>query len=181
MATSRAGAKSAWRAAWICSAPLTGAKNMMLVSGFFGCGRVKTNSRFAPARANSSSLAAAAPGRSGISQDQTCTRCIRNAIIGILPVQGRASLLYVWEDVWELVQLPTGDPRRTMERIRLSASSMLVADVQQGFTSLCPRELPVPGGLEIVPAVNRLLDLPWSRVDASQDWHPPDHRSFFGQ
>ncbi len=68
-----------------------------------------------------------------------------------------------------------------MERIRLSASSMLVADVQQGFTSLCPRELPVPGGLEIVPAVNRLLDLPWGRVDASQDWHPPDHRSFFGQ
>jgi len=58
---------------------------------------------------------------------------------------------------------------------------MLVADVQQGFTSLCPRELPVPGGLEIVPAVNRLLDLPWGRVDASQDWHSPDHRSFFGQ
>ncbi len=68
-----------------------------------------------------------------------------------------------------------------MDPIRLSASSLLVADVQQGFTSLCPRELPVPGGLEIVPAVNRLLDLPWGRVDASQDWHPPDHRSFFGQ
>src|SRR5262249_17453817 len=31
------------------------------------------------------------------------------------------------------------------------------------------------------PMVNRLLDLPWGRVDASQDWHPPDHRSFFGQ
>jgi nicotinamidase/pyrazinamidase len=41
--------------------------------------------------------------------------------------------------------------------------------------------LPVPGGVEIVPAVNRLLALPWARVDASQDWHPPDHRSFLGQ
>jgi nicotinamidase/pyrazinamidase len=68
-----------------------------------------------------------------------------------------------------------------MEPIRLSESGLLVVDAQQGFTRLCPRELPVPGGLEIVPAVNRLLDLSWSRVDASQDWHPPDHRSFFGQ
>jgi nicotinamidase/pyrazinamidase len=68
-----------------------------------------------------------------------------------------------------------------MESIRLSESTLLVVDAQRGFTSLCPQELPVPGGLEIVPAVNRLLDLPWSRVDASQDWHPPDHRSFLGQ
>jgi nicotinamidase/pyrazinamidase len=68
-----------------------------------------------------------------------------------------------------------------MDSIRLSVSSLLVVDAQRGFTCLCPRELPVPGGLEIVPAINRLLDLPWSRVDASQDWHPPDHRSFFGQ
>jgi nicotinamidase/pyrazinamidase len=55
----------------------------------------------------------------------------------------------------------------------LRSASLLVADVQQGFTTLCPRELPVPGGLEIVPAVNQLL--------ASPDWHPPDHRSFLGQ
>jgi len=68
-----------------------------------------------------------------------------------------------------------------MAPIRLSASSLLVVDVQQGFTTLCPSELPVPPGLEIVPAVNRLLDLSWGRVDASQDWHPPDHRSFFRQ
>jgi len=54
----------------------------------------------------------------------------------------------------------------------------LVVDAQRGFTTLCPRELPVPGGLEIVPNVNRLLDLPWARIDASQDWHPPDHCSF---
>jgi nicotinamidase/pyrazinamidase len=68
-----------------------------------------------------------------------------------------------------------------LDSIRLSQTSLLVVDAQCGFSSLCPRELPVPGGLEIVPAVNRLLELPWSRVDASQDWHPPDHRSFLGQ
>lgn len=62
-----------------------------------------------------------------------------------------------------------------------SVSSLLVVDVQQGFTSLCPAELPVPGGLEIVPNVNRLLEMPWPRIDASQDWHPPDHCSFLGQ
>jgi nicotinamidase/pyrazinamidase len=60
-------------------------------------------------------------------------------------------------------------------------SSLLVVDAQRGFTTLCPQELPVPGGLEIVPNANRLLELPWARVDASQDWHPPDHRSFFGR
>jgi nicotinamidase/pyrazinamidase len=73
------------------------------------------------------------------------------------------------------------DKRNHMDPIRLTESTLLVVDVQQGFTSLRPDELPVPGGLEIVPAVNRLLDLPWGRVDASQDWHPPDHCSFLGQ
>jgi nicotinamidase/pyrazinamidase len=62
-----------------------------------------------------------------------------------------------------------------------TTSSLLVVDAQRGFTTLCPQELPVPGGLEIVPNVNRLLDLPWARIEASQDWHPPDHRSFLGR
>ncbi|HKB01845.1 MAG TPA: isochorismatase family protein, partial [Gemmataceae bacterium] len=48
-------------------------------------------------------------------------------------------------------------------------------------TELCPDELPVPGGLAIVPAVNQLLERPWLRVDATQDWHPPDHCSFKGR
>jgi nicotinamidase/pyrazinamidase len=65
--------------------------------------------------------------------------------------------------------------------ISLLESSLLVVDAQQGFTTLWPKELPVPGGLEIVVNVNRLLDLSWARIDASQDWHPPDHCSFFGQ
>jgi nicotinamidase/pyrazinamidase len=60
-------------------------------------------------------------------------------------------------------------------------SALLVVDVQQGFSELCPAELPAPGALAIVPAVNRLLALPWARIDASQDWHPADHRSFLGQ
>src|ERR671934_1077459 len=68
-----------------------------------------------------------------------------------------------------------------MGPFRFRESALLVVDVQQGFTTLCPRELPVPGGLEIVPAVNRLLALPWARIDASQDWHPPDHCSFLGR
>jgi nicotinamidase/pyrazinamidase len=68
-----------------------------------------------------------------------------------------------------------------MQSVDLHHSGLLVVDVQQGFTTLQPAELPVPGGLEIVPQVNRLLALPWARVDASQDWHPPDHCSFLGR
>lgn len=63
----------------------------------------------------------------------------------------------------------------------MTMRSLLVVDAQRGFTDLCPGELPVPGGLEIVSNLNRLLELPWRRIDASQDWHPPDHCSFFGQ
>ncbi len=65
-----------------------------------------------------------------------------------------------------------------MHPIDANECALLVVDVQQGFTALCPRELPVPGGVEIVPAINRLLKLDWARIDATQDWHPPDHRSF---
>ena len=65
--------------------------------------------------------------------------------------------------------------------MNLSRSCLLVVDAQRGFSELCPDELPVPGGLALVPAINRLLALPWARIDASQDWHPPDHCSFHGQ
>ncbi len=68
-----------------------------------------------------------------------------------------------------------------MRPMALNEAALLVVDAQRGFTVLCPEELPVPGGLEIVPYVNRLLDLNWARIDASQDWHPPDHRSFLGR
>ncbi len=62
-----------------------------------------------------------------------------------------------------------------------STASLLVVDAQRGFTDLCPDELPVPGGVAIVPAVNALLALPFARIDATQDWHPPDHCSFLGR
>ncbi|HUR54184.1 MAG TPA: isochorismatase family protein [Gemmataceae bacterium] len=68
-----------------------------------------------------------------------------------------------------------------MSTLTPSATSLLVVDAQQGFTELCPNELPVPGGVAIVPAVNALLGLPFARIDATQDWHPPDHRSFVGR
>jgi nicotinamidase/pyrazinamidase len=63
----------------------------------------------------------------------------------------------------------------------LSATSLLVVDAQRGFTELCPNGLPVPGGADLVPAINELLSWPFARIDATQDWHPPDHRSFLGQ
>jgi nicotinamidase/pyrazinamidase len=68
-----------------------------------------------------------------------------------------------------------------MNPIRLQETSVLVVDAQCGFSPLCPNELPVPGAMEIVPVVNRLLGEGWARIDASQDWHPPDHRSFLGR
>lgn len=68
-----------------------------------------------------------------------------------------------------------------MDTLDPSATSLLVVDAQRGFTELCPAELPVPGGLAIVPRVNELLALPFARIDATQDWHPPDHRSFLGR
>jgi len=65
--------------------------------------------------------------------------------------------------------------------VDVARAALVVVDVQRGFTELCPDELPVPGGLAIVPAVNRLLAQSWLRVDATQDWHPPDHCSFLGR
>ena len=65
--------------------------------------------------------------------------------------------------------------------IDFERAALVVVDVQRGFTELCPDELPVPGGAAIVPKVNELLALPFARIDATQDWHPPDHRSFLGR
>lgn len=63
----------------------------------------------------------------------------------------------------------------------LRTTSLLVVDVQRGFTDLCPNELPVPGGATLGPKVNALLARPFARIDATQDWHPPDHCSFLGR
>src|SRR3989442_1440535 len=55
-------------------------------------------------------------------------------------------------------------------------AALLVVDVQNGFISET-NELPVPGGWEAIPVINRLM--PHFRVRvASQDWHPAGHGSF---
>lgn len=46
-------------------------------------------------------------------------------------------------------------------------------DPQRGFTSLCPSELPVPGGEQIVSELN-LMSLAASLRLVSRDWHPAE-------
>jgi nicotinamidase/pyrazinamidase len=56
-----------------------------------------------------------------------------------------------------------------------SSDALLVVDPQVDF---CPGgALPVPGGDQIFPAVNRAAAR-MPLVVASRDWHPPDHISF---
>ncbi|MGA2974595.1 MAG: bifunctional nicotinamidase/pyrazinamidase [Spirochaetia bacterium] len=52
---------------------------------------------------------------------------------------------------------------------------LLIIDVQNDF---CPGgNLAVEDGDAVVPIINRIMPL-FSRVVATQDWHPPDHISF---
>lgn len=66
-----------------------------------------------------------------------------------------------------------------MKVMLTAGDALLLVDVQKDF--LPGGNLPVPGGGEIVPVLNRYLalfhahDLP---VLATRDWHPPDHCSF---
>lgn len=60
-------------------------------------------------------------------------------------------------------------------------SALVVVDAQERFSDLCPAELPVPGALDLVKPINRLLTMPWKRIIATQDWHPSDHCSFKAQ
>lgn len=53
--------------------------------------------------------------------------------------------------------------------------ALIVVDVQNDF---CPGgSLPVPGGDQVVPVLNRVMEL-FPVVVASQDWHPRGHVSF---
>ncbi len=58
----------------------------------------------------------------------------------------------------------------------LDGAALLVVDLQNGFITERD-ELPVAGGAEVVPIINRILPLFPVRV-ATQDWHPPAHGSF---
>ncbi|KAI0375885.1 Isochorismatase hydrolase [Pilatotrama ljubarskyi] len=55
--------------------------------------------------------------------------------------------------------------------------ALLVVDVQEDF---CPPNgsLAVPGGREILPVINELLQLPFALKIATKDHHPRDHVSF---
>jgi nicotinamidase/pyrazinamidase len=58
--------------------------------------------------------------------------------------------------------------------------ALLVVDVQNGFCAY--GTLPVPGGDAVVPVINRLMaEGGYDLIVASQDWHPPDHKSFASQ
>lgn len=55
--------------------------------------------------------------------------------------------------------------------IDIKKTASFDVDSQKGFTTLCPAELPVPGGEMIAPALNKQADLASVRV-GSKDWHP---------
>ena len=56
-----------------------------------------------------------------------------------------------------------------------ASSALIVIDVQNDF---CPGgALAVPGGAEIVPAINALIEA-FENVILTQDWHPAGHSSF---
>ena len=64
-------------------------------------------------------------------------------------------------------------PRITIDR---TTDILGLVDVQPTF--MPGGELAVPGGDEIVPIINRLLANCFDHAFATQDWHPPGHRSF---
>lgn len=54
--------------------------------------------------------------------------------------------------------------------------ALLIVDVQNDF--LPGGALAVAQGTRIIPVINRLQDLPFGRIVATQDWHPRGHVSF---
>ncbi len=54
-------------------------------------------------------------------------------------------------------------------------NALILVDLQNDF--LPGGALGVPGGDEVIPLANRLMD-DFEIIVATQDWHPPDHGSF---
>lgn len=54
-------------------------------------------------------------------------------------------------------------------------NALILVDLQNDF--LPGGALGVPGGGEVIPLANRLMD-DFEIIVATQDWHPPDHGSF---
>ena len=57
-------------------------------------------------------------------------------------------------------------------------NALILVDLQNDF--LPGGALAVPGGNEVIPIVNRVMNQ-FSLVVATQDWHPADHQSFANQ
>jgi nicotinamidase/pyrazinamidase len=57
----------------------------------------------------------------------------------------------------------------------MNTRAFIIVDVQNDF--LPTGALPVPGGGEVIPLINR-LQTHFDFVVATQDWHPADHQSF---
>ncbi len=53
--------------------------------------------------------------------------------------------------------------------------ALILVDIQNDFTPT--GTLPVPEGEQVMPVVNKIMDK-FELVVATQDWHPPDHKSF---
>ena len=53
--------------------------------------------------------------------------------------------------------------------------ALVLVDLQNDY--LPGGALPVPEGDEVIPVVNRRL-ADFAIVVGTQDWHPPDHKSF---
>lgn len=57
----------------------------------------------------------------------------------------------------------------------METKALIVTDIQYDF---CPGgKLQIPGGDEIIPVVNKLIDY-FEIIVATQDWHPRNHVSF---
>jgi nicotinamidase/pyrazinamidase len=54
--------------------------------------------------------------------------------------------------------------------------ALIIVDVQNDF--LPGGALAVPFGDEIIPNINRMVQLPFDQIVATQDWHPRRHVSF---
>ena len=55
-------------------------------------------------------------------------------------------------------------------------SALILVDLQNDF--MPGGALAVKDGLDILPAVNKLLEVPLDVIVATKDWHPADHGSF---
>ena len=62
--------------------------------------------------------------------------------------------------------------------MRKSDKTLILVDVQPTF--MPGGSLAVSGGDEIIDPINRLIDISPCTI-ATQDWHPPDHKSFASQ